>query len=214
METGLPFQTQERIKRTKGIYHFSNNSLETQFTGAVFIATCLHHIFLKFIIRSQSLSKYTKTTQPKPPNKTIKTPPSQKNKQKKPPKKQRPYNQLTAVLNSGDKSSWSTPEGMGTVLRQKARMDKRWVLRERAVLGSGLLPHISGHCSTPHRQSQPHWPQQEPEQKEPCNSVSSELRRPIVVNPDCFNSSTNHLKLQGEQPFQLFFMTYHKLTLL
>lgn len=44
MESGLPFQTQERIKRTKEIYHLSNNSLETQFTGAVFIATCLHHI--------------------------------------------------------------------------------------------------------------------------------------------------------------------------
>lgn len=82
MESGLPFQTQERIKRTKEIYHLSNNSLETQFTGAVFIATCLHHIFFKVIVRSQSLSKHTKTTQPNPPNKTIKTPPPQENKNK------------------------------------------------------------------------------------------------------------------------------------
>lgn len=145
MESGLPFQTQERIKRTKEIYHLSNNSLETQFTGAVFIATCLHHIFFKVIVRSQSLSKHTKTTQPNPPKQNNKnTTTTRKQKQtnnpkntNQPPKKQKPHNRLTAFLNSGDKSSWSTPEGVGTVLQQKALMDKCWVPRERAALGQG-----------------------------------------------------------------------------
>lgn len=66
---------------------------------AVFITTCSHHIFFKFIVRSQSLSKYEKKTQPttKPKQQNPRRPKSPSpQKPKRPP----PDNQATC-LNSG-----------------------------------------------------------------------------------------------------------------
>lgn len=91
MEPGLPFQTQERIKRTEEIYYLSNNSSQAQFTGAVCTATCSHHSSFKFIVRNQLLSKYIKKK-----NHTTKTPKTKqlkhhhhKKKPKNPVNKQR-----------------------------------------------------------------------------------------------------------------------------
>lgn len=79
---GYPSKPRKGLKRPE-IYHLSNNSFQAQFTGAVFIATCSHHISFKITVRNQFHSKYIKKKNHK--TKTPKTKQLKHHHHKKPP---------------------------------------------------------------------------------------------------------------------------------